>query len=335
MIHTARTNYKSLPLYLSLSLPLPLSPYHPVAIVHCLEFHIVSMKTESPNGNSLLAPVMFLPFFFIACSTVPSYADKPSYYIPPDRIAMDCSPSVSPHDAGFPYDQKYEIDFSSVSRVYAVDPSSSEKPRISACIFRKQVTWPFNFVSNGPKFIRLYFKLVTYSGLNISKALFSINVGPYTLITTSESSYSKYSPNSDYAIREFCVNMDVQVLNVTFTPSSKVFGAYAFINKIEIVSMPLKLYIQEDASFSLIGQPTHYFMGNSTALEMMYMMNIGGDVINELEDTCMFRRWTRDDDYFMSNDGNTSIVESEVEVNSSLLVPSYTEIGRASCRERV
>ncbi|KAG6755659.1 hypothetical protein POTOM_041492 [Populus tomentosa] len=37
----------------------------------------------------------------------------------------------------------------------------------------------------------------------------------------------------------------------------------------------------------------------------------------------MFRRWTRDDDYFMSNDGNTSIAESEVEVNSSLLVPSY------------
>ncbi|KAL3577406.1 hypothetical protein D5086_022689 [Populus alba] len=152
---------------------------------------------------------MFLPFFFIACCTVPSSADKPSYYIPPDTFVVDCSSSVAPHDAGFPYDQKYEIDFSSVSRVYVVDPSSSEKPRISACIFRKQVTWPF-IVSDGPKFIRLYFKLVTYSGLNISKALFSINVGPYTLITTSESSYSKYSPNSDYAIREFCVNMDGQ-----------------------------------------------------------------------------------------------------------------------------
>ncbi|KAL9382878.1 hypothetical protein Peur_023201 [Populus x canadensis] len=280
------------------------------------------MKTESPNGNSLLAPVLFLPFFFIACCTVPSSADKPSYYMPSDSFAVDCSPSVSPHDAGFRNYKKYEIDFKSVSRVYAVDPSSSEKPRISACIFYKQSNWSFS-VSDGPKFIRLYFKLVTYSGLNISKALFSINVGPYTLITTSESSYSKYSPNSDYAIREFGVNMDGQLLNVTFTPSPKVFGAYAFINKIEIVSMPSKLYIQEDAPFSLVGHPSPYFMGNSTALEMMYRMNIGGHVISDVEDTCMFRRWTRDDDYFMSNDGNTSIVESEVEVNSSLLVPPY------------
>ena len=282
----------------------------------------MSMKTASPNGNSLLAPVMFLPFFFIACCTVPSSADKPSYYMPLDSFAVDCSPSVSPLDAGFPNDKKNEIDFSSVSKVYAVDPSSSEKPRISACIFYKQYNWSFS-VSDGPKFIRLHFKLVTYSGLNISKALFSINVGPHTLITTSDSSYSKYSPNSDYAIREFCVNMDGQILNVTFTPSSKVFGAYAFINKIEIVSMPSKLYIQEDAPFSLVGHPSPYFMGNSTALEMMYRMNIGGHVISDLEDTCMFRRWTRDDDYFTSNDGNTSIVESEVEVNSSLLVPTY------------
>nr|TKS10647.1 hypothetical protein D5086_0000081170 [Populus alba] len=143
------------------------------------------MKTECPNGNSWLAPVMFLPFFFIACCTVPSSADKPSYYIPPDRIAMDCSPSVSPHDAGFPYDQKYEIDFSSVSRVYAVDPTSSEKPRISACIFRKQVTLPF-IVSDGPNFIRLYFKLVTYSGYGEGIEYLTVAIG------SNNGSYAEY-----------------------------------------------------------------------------------------------------------------------------------------------
>jgi hypothetical protein len=127
-------------------------------------------------------------------------------------------------------------------------------------------------------------------------------------MTTSESSYSKYFTNSDRAIREFCVNTDGQMLNVTFTPSSKVLGAYAFVNKIEVVSMPSKLYIQEDAPLSLVGKPSNYSMGNSTALEMMHRVNIGGDVISDLEDTGMFRRWTWDDDYFMSNDGNTSIV---------------------------
>jgi hypothetical protein len=280
------------------------------------------MKTENRNENSLLAPITFLPFFFIACCTLPSTADKPSYYIPPDNPAYDCSPSDSSQDAGLPYSKRYETDFSSVTRVYAIDPNNREKPRISACFFSKQITLPF-IVSDGPKFLRLYFKPVSYSGLDVSKALFSISVGPYTLMTTSESSYSKYFPNSDRAIREFCVNTDGQMLNVTFTPSSKVLGAYAFVNKIEVVSMPSKLYIQEDAPLSLVGKPSNYSMGNSTALEMMHRVNIGGDVISDLEDTGMFRRWTWDDDYFMSNDGNTSIVESEVEIKSSLLVPAY------------
>ncbi|KAJ6312374.1 hypothetical protein OIU77_014001 [Salix suchowensis] len=87
--------------------------------------------------------------------------------------------------------------------------------------------------------------------------------------------------------------------------------------------MPSKLYIQEDASLSLEGQPSSYSMRNSTALEMMHRVNIGGDVISGPEDTGMFRRWNRDDDYFMSDDGNTSIVESQVEVKSSLLEPAY------------
>ncbi|KAG5237061.1 receptor protein kinase FERONIA [Salix suchowensis] len=262
------------------------------------------MTTESRNGNSLLAPILYLPFFFIACCTLPSSADMPSYYIPPDNIAMDCSPSDSSHDEGFLDSKRYEIDFSSVSRVYAIDPSNREKPRISACLMLKQHNSSFT-VSDGPKFLRLYFIPVTYSGLDVSKALFSVSVGPYTLINTSESSYSKYFPKSDYAIREFCVKTDGQILNVTFTPSSRVSGAYAFFNKIEIVSMPSKLYMQEDASFSLVGQSSCYSMGNSTALEMMHRVNIGGDVISGPEDTGMFRRWNRDDDYFMSDDGNT------------------------------
>ncbi|KAJ6432025.1 hypothetical protein OIU84_019312 [Salix udensis] len=170
------------------------------------------MATENRNGNSLLAPILYLPFFFIACRTLPSSADKPSYYIPPDNIAFDCSPPDSSHEVGFPdHSKRYEVDFSSVSRVYAIDPSNREKPRISACLMLQQYNWSFT-VSDGPKFLRLYFKPVTYSGLDVSKALFSVSAGSYTLINTSESSYSKYFPISDYAIREFCVNTDGQTL---------------------------------------------------------------------------------------------------------------------------
>ncbi|EEF44090.1 kinase, putative [Ricinus communis] len=229
---------------------------------------------------------------------------------------MDCSPEKS-YDFSSNPNNKLNINFSTVSRVYAIDPDTRERPKISACIFKKQVTYPF-YVSVGPKFVRLYFKPVTYSGLNISKALFSVHVGQYTLLTTSSSTYSTFHPEAEYVVREFCINLEDQVLNMTFTPSSKILGAYAFVNKIEIVSMSSKLYIQEDVPLPLVGQSSYYSMENSVALEMMHRLNIGGNFIPPAEDNGMFRVWTGDDDDdFMNGEGNTSPIESEVEIKAS------------------
>ncbi|KAE8684077.1 hypothetical protein F3Y22_tig00111153pilonHSYRG00009 [Hibiscus syriacus] len=75
-------------------------------------------------------------------------------------------------------------------------------------------------------------------------------------------------------VTEFCIDVDDQVLNVTFTPSPDVVDAYAFVKKIEVVSMPSNLYIQEVVSLPLIGQPSRYYIKNLTALEMMYQLNI-------------------------------------------------------------
>ncbi|KAF2296527.1 hypothetical protein GH714_040534 [Hevea brasiliensis] len=266
---------------------------------------------------------MFLVVLFFFCCTVPLSADELPYYVPSDNFAMDCSPSYSSEDFKSTSASEKKFNFSSVTRVYALDPHYRDvKPKDSACIFRKQFTYPFS-VSIGPKFVRLYFKPITYSGLNLSKALFSVNIDRYRVLTTSESSYSKLPSDVSYFVREFCINTYSQILNVTFTPSSKISGAYAFFNKIEIVSMPSNLYIQENVPLPLIGQPSGYSMENSTALEMMYRLNIGGDLIPQPEDTGMFRLWTRDADYFASNEAGTSTIEAEVEIKSSLLAPTY------------
>ncbi|KAG8650481.1 receptor-like protein kinase FERONIA [Manihot esculenta] len=266
---------------------------------------------------------MPLVFLFIFCCIVPLSADELPLYIPSDNFAFDCSPSYPSSDFKSTFASEKSFSFSSVSRTYALDPHYRDgEPKISACVFRKQNTYPFS-VSTGPKFVRLYFKPMAYPGLMLSKALFSVSIDRYRVLTTSEGSYSKLPSDVSYFVRELCINVDSQILNVTFTPSSKISGSYAFFNKIEIVSMPSNLYIREDAPLPLIGQPSSYVMDNSTALELMYRINIGGELIPQPEDTGMFRLWTSDADYFVSDEAETSIIQSDVEIKSSSLGPAF------------
>jgi hypothetical protein len=95
------------------------------------------------------------------------------------------------------------------------------------------------------------------------------------------------------------------MLNITFTPNGS--NTYAFINGIEILSMPTNLYYTpsgDDEGFSFIGQGQGmlYRIENSTALEMLYRLNVGGRTMSISEDTGMFRLWSQDDNYFTSYD---------------------------------
>uniref|UniRef100_M0ZLQ5 Kinase n=1 Tax=Solanum tuberosum TaxID=4113 RepID=M0ZLQ5_SOLTU len=96
------------------------------------------------------------------------------------------------------------------------------------------------------------------------------------------------STNSSKAVRkEFVINVnEFQILNITFSPSP---NSYAFVNGIEIVSMPTNLYIGGDNRIKLVGQNDPYSIYNDTALETLYRLNVGGHSIASTEDTGMYR----------------------------------------------
>ena len=96
-------------------------------------------------------------------------------------------------------------------------------------------------------------------------------------------------------LKEFCLVVTDLNLTLTFSPGSSKPDAFAFVNGIEVVSMPINLYYsdcdEEKRSLTLAGQGYLYDFKNNTALEMMYRINIGGRDISPAEDTGFFREW--------------------------------------------
>ncbi|KAI6686326.1 hypothetical protein NL676_032239 [Syzygium grande] len=127
----------------------------------------------------------------------------------------------------------------------------------------------------------------------------------------------------EHVIREFIVEVDCHVLNITFTPSSDHSNAYAFVNKIEVMPMPRNLYIR-DVRLPLIGNPSQFYAYNRTALETMYRVNIGGQTIPPEHDTGMLRLWSRDEGFLMPSRTSMAIHSSKVKISYSPEVPEYT-----------
>ncbi|XP_022754113.1 receptor-like protein kinase FERONIA [Durio zibethinus] len=156
-------------------------------------------------------------------------------------------------------------------------------------------------LTSGQKFIRLHFHVNSYPEFNLSKAFFSVKAGPFTLLRNF--SALLHAQGEETLVKEFCVSIqDGQNLNITFTPSSAITDAYAFINGIEIVSMPANLFYRpaNDAGVSFLGQSNLYSFGNDTALEMFYRLSVGGMSIPPTEDTGMYRAWSDDFEYITS-----------------------------------
>ncbi|KAJ0100562.1 hypothetical protein Patl1_21677 [Pistacia atlantica] len=172
-----------------------------------------------------------------------------------------------------------------------------KKARLSSSPF----TYLFN-VTSGQKFIRLHFYPASYPGFDSSKAFFSVKAGSFTLLTNFSASLTANHSREDVVLKEYCVNVEEgQRLNITFTPSSDYKQAYAFINGIEIVSMPTNLYYTgaDNMPLKFLAQvsDTTYSIENSSALETVYRINIGGSPISPQYDTGLYRTWFDGKDY--------------------------------------
>lgn len=158
-------------------------------------------------------------------------------------------------------------------------------------------------VKPGQKFIRLHFYQDSYKRFRRSKALFTVKAEHYKLL----SNFSADALGVKHVIKEYCVNIKGdRGLTLTFTPALKTRKGddfYAFINGIEVVSMPTGLYFtpEEESGARVVGQKYRFYIDDATALELVQRLNATGAYISPAEDSSMYRSWDDDSKFLLES----------------------------------
>ncbi|XP_057482773.1 receptor-like protein kinase FERONIA [Actinidia eriantha] len=264
-------------------------------------------------------PVLISLSFFFVCLhhfILTIAVDFPKHYSPIENVAINCGSSgdsTAPDgrewigDIGSKLAQLQQWNSKSVTlkAFHQFSDMVHTVPYGSARISRSQFSYTFK-VNPGQKYIRLHFYPASYPGFERSKAFFTVKAGPYTLLSNFSTSLTADALGLKSFVKEFCLNMgENQALTITFFPhpSSPSGSAYAFINGIEIVSMPTSLYYTQSSvpGSLVVGQTYRFHIENSTALEVVQRFNVGGSSISPSQDSGMFREWYEDSNYLIES----------------------------------
>ncbi|XP_019086810.1 PREDICTED: putative receptor-like protein kinase At5g39000 [Camelina sativa] len=198
----------------------------------------------------------------------------------------------------------------------------SQIPYMKARIFRSQFTYTFQVTTPGSKYLRLYFYPTRYgSNFDAVNSFFSVKVNGFTLLNNFSADLTVKASKTKtefIIIKEFIIPVN-RTLNLTFTPST---NSLAFINGIEIVSMPQRLYTKGgfDDVITNVGSSVDFYIENSTAFETVYRLNVGGRTVG---DSGMFRRWLSDDEVVLNQNSGTTPMVRDIKINYTVKTPAY------------
>ncbi|XP_030948926.1 receptor-like protein kinase FERONIA [Quercus lobata] len=278
---------------------------------------------------------LYLAFLLLHLSNTLAI-NSPSPYKPVDNIILNCGSSdnstaldgrtwTGDDNSKFFPQELSQNQASLATNSLKQSSSASQVPYTTA---RLSVS-PFTYIyplTTGQKFVRLYFYPATYSNFDRSNALFSVKAGTFTLLRDFNASLTADADGDpdDTIFREFCIDIVEDLrLNITFIPRDS--NSFAFINGIEILSMPSYLYYtpSDDKRFPLIGEEYMFSIDNGTALETVYRINVGGNYISPTEDTGMFRSWGQDEKYLTEDLSSVLPVNTTIELLFTK-IPAYT-----------
>ncbi|CAN8233036.1 unnamed protein product [Cochlearia groenlandica] len=256
-----------------------------------------------------------------------------SAYNPTDVFLFNCGDPSNNTDASGRYWTAEILPTNSIHSSFSSNAlnqiSAPRVPYMKARIFRSDFTYNFP-VSPGSKFLRLYFHPTRYgSDFNAVTSFFSVTVNGFTLLKNFSADLTAKDSNSEFFVKEFIVpvfgvgSTSSSLLNLTFTPSSP--SSLAFVNGIEIVSMPDQFYSKGgfDKVITTVGSSVDYLISNLTAFETVYRLNVGGQTIGNIGDSGMFRQWLRDEFFYFGKKLGIEANNSGVKINYNEKTPAY------------
>ncbi|GAU41900.1 hypothetical protein TSUD_170110 [Trifolium subterraneum] len=173
-------------------------------------------------------------------------------------------------------------------------------------------SFPINNITNSPVFIRLHFYPTSYQNFEPSNAFFSVTVNNNLTLLKNFNPSLWQLQDEEKITKEYCIQIkpNENLLNITFIPNnintSNVY--YAFINGIEVVSMPPFLYYTDltDTNYNIKSvefdsnqYQYQYQVLSDKALEMVYRVNVGDNQVPPSNDTGMFRNWDNDNHLYL------------------------------------
>ncbi|XP_019443980.1 PREDICTED: receptor-like protein kinase THESEUS 1 [Lupinus angustifolius] len=224
-----------------------------------------------------------------------------SMYNPLDNYLIACGSSQNITFQGqtfVPDSQHSSLVFQPGNSIVATSNSSVVLFPIyqSARIFTQKASYTFEIEQQGRHWVRLYFFPVPNPSHDLTSTAITVVTDDFVLLRNfSFSNYNGYS-----MFKEYGINVTSDTLTLTFIPSN---GSLAFVNAIEVVSMPDELFVDQ----ALALNPPAPFSGLSElAFETVYRLNIGGSLLNAENDT-LGRTWENDMKYLYVNSSVTNV----------------------------
>ncbi|KAL6619490.1 hypothetical protein ACP70R_034629 [Stipagrostis hirtigluma subsp. patula] len=225
-------------------------------------------------------------------------------YKPPESILVNCGSAKEGQDADgrkwvSDKDSKWLTDggkSSIMADADVQDPSlPSPVPYMSARVFTKEAVYNFPVNDQDRHWVRLHFYPAAYHGLPEDHFFFSVSTSTGVTLLRNFSVYiSAKALSQAYIVREFSLPPSTTgSLSLTFTPTAMNNASYAFVNGIEIVSMP-DIFTEPATMVGLADQTVDVATGN---LQTMYRLNVGGSYIAPANDSGLSREWFADTPY--------------------------------------
>ncbi|KAG4202689.1 hypothetical protein ERO13_A05G352400v2 [Gossypium hirsutum] len=234
---------------------------------------------------------------------------------PVDNYLIDCGSikNISVGDRIFQADNSTSsYNLSTTHQIFAISSSNSNPTSLyydsplyqTARIFNATSHYSFPIKQQGRHWIRLHFFAYVFEKFDMKKAKFSVFAQNFTLLREAQM-------GDGYIVKEYCLNITSNKLVLTFRPA---VNSFAFINGLEVFSVPDNLFPEEVRTIDLQG-------GNKSlqeqALETVARVDMGNTTVLPQNDT-LWRLWISDNAYLIHNNLGSSV--------SNVSAVNFTEV---------